>query len=267
LIWRLPRQDVFFKHKELNFVNIYLSIDDTDNLDSPGSGHLSEIMAQELQHLGLVSRCSNISRHQLFVHQDIPYTSHNSSMCFSAVIEETGLAKVIDFAGEFLEKASAPGADPGLCVAAEGDFTERQSLIDFGLRAKKTLLTKQEAYCLARKAGVHLSEHGGTGDGIVGALAGIGLRMQGSDGRFRGWVRPGKAGEIVDQKTLCERFAADGVVDINGNNLREDTGIAILGKKIKTIRYNYSQVIPVISTGNTEGPAWRTLTETEVKRF
>lgn len=249
-------------------MQIYLSIDDTDNLESPGSGHLSDVMAKELLHLGLTSQCSNISRHQLFVHESIPYTSHNSSMCFSAVIGDHDLSDVIQFAEQFLEKTSAPGSDPGLCVAVEGKIVDRKALINFGLQAKQTVFTKRDAYSLAQRTGVHLSEHGGTGDGIVGALAGIGLRLHGSDGRFRGWLNFGKAGQAVDKKFLCSHPAVDAVVDDAGNVLPDCSQIIFADDKIKTVLLNHCQVIPVTrTTGNSNEPAWTTLTRSEVKRF
>ncbi len=70
-------------------------------------------------------------------------------------------------------------------------------------RTLMILLTKQEAYMLANTTGVHLSENGGTGDGIVGALAGTGLRLDGNDGRFRGWLEFGNTGVITNPKFLC----------------------------------------------------------------
>jgi hypothetical protein len=248
-------------------VQIYLSIDDTDNLDSPGSGKLAEVMAKELQQLGLTSQCSNISRHQLFIHETIPYTSHNSSMCFPAIIHAHNLANITQFAKDFLKKAAAPGSDPGLCIAALRESLDRQALIDFGLRAKKTVLTKQGAYVLAQKTGVHLSEHGGTGDGIVGALAGIGLRLQGSDGRFRGWLSLSKAGQTTSHKTLCTHAAIDAVMDEAGTILPDDAQITFAEDKIKTVCLNHRQVIPVTRTDHVDGPAWTTLTRAEVKHF
>lgn len=248
-------------------MHIYLSIDDTDNLDSPGSGHLSEVMVKELQHLGLTSQCSNISRHQLFVHEAIPYTSHNSSMCFSAVIHENNFSDVVQFAKEFLRKASAPGSDPGLCVAVDRESLDRKALIDFGLKAKQTVLTKQNAYFLAQETGVYLSEHGGTGDGIVGALAGIGLRLHGSDGRFRGWLSLGKTGQVANQEFLCSHPSVDAVVDDEGKILQEDSRITFAEDKIKTVLLNHHQVIPVTRAGNIDEPTWTTLTRSEVKRF
>lgn len=251
-------------------VKIYLCIDDTDNLESPGSGVLADILAKKLQHLGLASQCSDITRHQLFVHKDIPYTSHNSSMCFSADIDDHTLADITQFAAHFLTTASAPGSDPGLCIAvnsAEREASDRQMLIDFGLKAKRYVLTKQEAYILAQKTGVHLSEHGGTGDGVVGALAALGLRLYGSDGRIRGWLNLGKAGQITTAKDLCTHPSVDDVVDDKGMVLPEDSPICLNEEKIKTVFLNHRRVIPVVRKVTTTLEAWSTLTKAAVKCF
>ena len=251
-------------------MNIYLCIDDTDNLESPGSGELAEILAKRLQNLGLVSKCSDITRHQLFVHKDIPYTSHNSSMCFSAEIDGNNLDDITQFATNFLTTASAPGSDPGLCIAANNakrEASDRQTLIDFGLKAKRYVLTKQEAYFIAQKTCVHLSEHGGTGDGVVGALAGLGLRLYGNDGRIRGWLNLGKAGQITTAKDLCIHPSVDDVVDDKGMVLPEDSKICLAEEKIKTVFLNHRRVIPVIRSIDPTLQAWTTLTKSEVKCF
>lgn len=248
-------------------MNIYLSIDDTDNLESPGSGQLSEILAQELQTAGLARQCSNITRHQLFYHTDIPYTSHNSAMCFSADIVDTALDDVILFAQNFLQNSSAPGSDPGLCVSSSNDCLDKAGLTDFGLRAKREIVTKEEAYSLAAKSGVHLSEHGGTGDGVIGALAGTGLRLLGNDGRFRGWLKLGKAGQVRSAQQLCAHASVDAVVHDFSSILNDDTLIMLADDKIKTVCVNYQQVIPVKKISETSGCFYRTLTKSEVKSF
>ncbi len=249
-------------------MNIFLSIDDTDNLDSQGSGQLSEILASELHFSGLASQCSNITRHQLFFHDAIPYTSHNSSMCFSAVIADHNLNEVIQFSKQFLKKNSAPGSDPGLCVAENGAPSGHELLISFGLKAKHTILTKQEAYFLAQQTGVHLSEHGGTGDGIIGALAGIGLRMHGSDGRVRGWLTPEQSGQMTTPRHLCSHPGIDDVVDNEGRRLTGDTPIKLTDEKVKAVFLNHRQVIAVNRTEKSPGHAeWATLSKAEVKQF
>lgn len=255
------------KYKGKTNMKIYLSIDDTDNLDSPGSGQLAEVLANELHDLGLVSTYSSITRHQLFVHEDIPYTSHNSSMCFSAATDGNNLPEIIGFAKKFLKTSSAPGSDPGLCVATNEKSLDRESLIAFGLKAKKTVLTKDEAYSLAQKTGLHLSEHGGTGDGIVGALAGVGLRLHGNDGRIRGWLKLGKSGDINSATSLCSHPLVDDVVDEKGVVLPEYAQVILTEEKLKTVLVNHRQVIPVVRSHTSSSPIWTTLSKSEVKCF
>lgn len=51
------------------------------------------------------------------IHPDVPYTSHNSSMCFEAELGEEYLNELISFASHFLLTETAAGSDPGLCIA------------------------------------------------------------------------------------------------------------------------------------------------------
>ena len=97
-------------------MHILVSIDDTDNLESRGTGELASLIAEELEAHGW-GRAGFVTRHQLLVHPDIPYTSHNSAMCFRAEIAEGALDEFIAHAGAFLQRESAPDSDPGLCVA------------------------------------------------------------------------------------------------------------------------------------------------------
>lgn len=254
-------------NKGADKVQIYLSIDDTDNHESPGSGQLAEMLSSELRQAQLSPSCSNISRHQLFFHESIPYTSHNSSMCFSAEILDHRLDDIIQFAQQFLEKASAPGSDPGLCVAAIGQDTDYEALTTFGRHAKKKKLTKQEAYSLAETTGVHLSEHGGTGDGIIGALAGTGLRLSGNDGRFRGWMDMGPANSISNVKALTAHPFIDSVIDERGRALLPDAQVRLGDTRIKSVLKDKLQVIPVTPCEYSTEAEWRTLTKTEIKRF
>jgi len=93
-------------------MRILVSIDDTDNLESRGTGEIASLIAEALQQKGW-GTASVVTRHQLFVHPDIPYTSHNSAMCFVAEIGEDRLDQVITFAGHFLDTECAEGSDPG----------------------------------------------------------------------------------------------------------------------------------------------------------
>lgn len=54
----------------------------------------------------------------------------------------------------------------------------------FGRRAQSDIVAASAATALAAQVGVHLSAHGGSGLGVIGALAAVGLRRGGEDGRF-----------------------------------------------------------------------------------
>lgn len=248
-------------------MHLLISIDDTDNLDSPGSGTVAENMARALQAKGL-AECSDVTRHQLFVHQDIPYTSGNSAMCFSAFSHADALAEIICFGQDFLRHESAAGSDPGLCVAQNDCRLNKNALISFGRSAKHTVVHKQAAYNLAHGLGVHLSEHGGTGGGIIGALAAIGLRLHGSDGRFRGWHHLGNAGEMTTPADLCSHPFIEAVVTGTGEHLPDDTPIVFTEDMVKTVLLNGLQVVPVAwFSGNGKEPAWMTLNKRAIKQF
>ncbi len=191
-------------------MNILVCIDDTDNLESRGTGELASLLASQLEELGW-GESRFVTRHQLLVHPDIPYTSHNSSMCFAATLREASLLPCfIDHAGRFLERESAPGSDPGLCVAASPQLGDPAPLVAFGRAAKEQVLDKAAAYALAGELGIHLSEHGGSGQGVVGAVC----RGRPAPGRQRrsaqGPSLPRPGGSAAQRRGTQKRAAGRG---------------------------------------------------------
>jgi hypothetical protein len=169
-------------------VDMLIGIDDTDNLQSLGTGRRARSLLDLLAAAGLGLPAA-ATRHQLLVDDQIPYTSHNSSACLALRSAggkpETVLAEVIELASRFLERVCPADADPGLAVAVPRHLAETaDQLVDFGRRAKREVLRTQEAWELAAKLNVHLSGHGGTQDGVLGALAAVGLHLSGNDGLF-----------------------------------------------------------------------------------
>ncbi|MGB6209907.1 hypothetical protein [Mycobacterium sp.] len=169
-------------------VDLLIGIDDTDDHWSPGTGRRARALLIELAAAGLGAP-AGATRHQLLVDDRIPYTSHNSSACL-ALRSPRGhpravQANIIELASQFLERVCPPDADPGLAVAIPECLTESaQLLVDFGRRAKREVLHTRQAWELADALGVHLSGHGGTQDGVLGALAAVGLHLSGDDGLF-----------------------------------------------------------------------------------
>lgn len=244
-------------------MNILLTIDDTDNLESAGTGELSENIAASIEEKGW-GICSGVTRHQLFVHEDIPYTSHNSSMCFRANIHEDHLDSIIDFASHYLETESAEGSDPGLCVVNEEALQTPQKLIAFGKKAKKQVLTKADAYGLAKELSIHLSEHGGTGDGIIGALAGTGLRLTGNDGRFKGHHQIPARMETITIRELLNLPGIDRVETLQGQDLPADTKVS-LSNKVKTVLLDHDSVLLLFQ--DPKDQLWKNCTKQHLKGF
>lgn len=198
---------------------ILICIDDTDDLDSIGTGELLENICAAMEKAGL-GRAGFVTRHQLLISDRIAYTSHNSSMCCSA--ETNDLPSLLKLAGAYLEANCAPSSDPGLCVFRCGEAAE--GLSEFGRRAQNEVLTKDDAYAAAAcyPGRVFLSEHGGSGDGVIGALAGVGLRLTGNDGRIKGKIRPENPGEIMTASEFCRRYHVARLINDDGETAAPD---------------------------------------------
>ncbi len=242
---------------------IIIGIDDTDNLESKGTGHLAEILRRDIETLfrGVTSR---ITRHQLFVSPEIPYTSHNSAMCFRGKVEENLIEDLIRHAAGMLERMSAEGSDPGLCVAVEERIDARERLVQFGCDATCSVLTKDGAYKLAADAGVHLSEHGGTGGGVIGALAGVGLRLGGNNGRFKGWLEINERDRKISVRELLSRYGIEEVRSVSGGATAPEDIVA-LDARIKTVLLDNMCVLPVKNNPAMEG--WINLSREEIRKY
>ena len=161
-------------------MRVYIGFDDTDILGADiGTGKL----ARRYERL-LPSQCRvwGVVRQQLLVDPAIPYTSHNSSACVVVDYSDPALEDVLlKLAVEHLQRMSVPGSDPGLCFV-RADHPALPALQNFGLKCTRQIMTQNQAMQAAVPG--HLSGHGGTNDGIIGAAAAVGLTASGWAGRF-----------------------------------------------------------------------------------
>lgn len=181
-------------------MRIYVGFDDTDNPGSDrGTGKLARWFEEELPE---ACRLEGVLRQQLLVHEDIPYTSHNSAACVILDLADSGVVStVVAKAAAHLEAHSLEGSDPGLCVVRAGDSSLPQ-LVDFGRSCTRRVVTQKEAM---RAAGLaHLSGHGGSNDGIIGAAAAVGLSASGWSGRFIEYGRLRNLPEVLAVSDLEE---------------------------------------------------------------
>jgi tRNA(Ile2) C34 agmatinyltransferase TiaS len=146
---------------------VYIALDDTDTLESRGTGYLAREIAAALaaNHTLL-----GVTRHQLLRDPRVPCTKNNSS---AAILLEAAEGLVLD---ALLARAQAlmladfqPGSDPGLCVAAHVPA----AITAFGRRVQSEIVTQAEARTLAAEHGIRLIGLGGDQGGVIGALAGL----------------------------------------------------------------------------------------------
>lgn len=159
-----------------------IGIDDTDTTDknrSPGTTTLVRRLADWLRNDHL-AEANSITRHQLFVNKRIAYTAHNSSACLS--FEAAELEAVWETTRDFLTLESDRRSNAGMCLS-DWDSVGAD-VIAWGHRAKREVVTLEEAQKLAASAGLRAAGLKGSGSGVIGALAAVGLRRDGNDGRF-----------------------------------------------------------------------------------
>lgn len=157
-----------------------IGIDDTDNLESRGTGFRAREMGLLLMEKEY-AQLHSIVRHQLLFDRRILYTSHNSAA--SILIDtDKDIDTIIDFCSNYLIRESAKGSDAGLCVTSYDNV--REPVIDWGKKAKNIILTIDDAHKLANMEGIFLKGLRGLKIGVIGSLAAVGLRKDGNDGRL-----------------------------------------------------------------------------------
>ncbi|MGD8624425.1 MAG: ABC transporter substrate-binding protein [Anaerolineae bacterium] len=176
-----------------------IGLDDTDNLESRGTGHLAReiagVLAGDYAVLG-------VTRHQLLLDPRVPSTKNNS--CAAIALEANGELdpQVLAERVQSLMLADfQPGSDPGLCVARRVPG----AVVEFGRKAQRALVSQVEARSLASAYGITLLGLGGDEDGVIGALAAVGLASTGHDGRY---IHVGHARDLTGMQTVDALLAA-----------------------------------------------------------
>jgi hypothetical protein len=204
---------------------ILVGIDDTDTLDSPGTNQVARAISAAIADRW---RCARIVRHQLLFDPRVPYTSKNSSASF--LFEPTAGGSLDDLAEDMrteMEKHFVSGSDPGLCVT---DHVP-DDVIRFGRDCQDEVVGQSDALTLAANCNIHLEGLGGTRDGVIGALAAVGLAATGSDGRV---VQIGGFADDLRGLQPVERLRERGVIVVAADTRRRiDQGVVELGKKLR----------------------------------
>ncbi len=241
-----------------------LAIDDTDNHESRGTGFRARLLGERLAGAGL-GRVRGITRHQLYVHPSIPFTSHNSSACLDIELTSGGLEATGDFCREFLAAESADGSDAGFCVAQYDDVDD--TLVDFGREAKRSVLTREHAHELAAARGIRLEGVTGERIGVIGALAAVGLRRGGNDGRFL-WLEGVR--ELTGTSTAGRLLATtgiDSVESVDGLPLPDDAAVTVDPWPRPVLLQGRAVLLTERCGDKNESGGWRILSKEAIRRY
>ena len=229
---------------------IYIGIDDTDIVGSPGTNQLARKIVRRL---GRVAREAIVCRHQLFFDPRVPFTSGNGSASIQLphggdVPRDELIASVRDEMRDFFVE----GSDPGLAVAT----TASVEMTAFAARARAEVVNQSDARTVAARSDCHLEGLGGTNQGIIGALAAIALAAGGDHGRvvhLGQWPWPDRFSGVQPVGAIRERGIAD---------IRTAIGDAFAGDEIdvgKHLRPNWrgGRVVLFVEPPEAPGLPWR----------
>jgi hypothetical protein len=229
---------------------IYIGIDDTDIVGSPGTNQLARKIVRRLGH---VARGAIVCRHQLFFDPRVPFTSGNGSASIQLphgedIPPDELLAKVRDEMRAFF----VVGSDPGLAVGTSAS----DAMMTFALRAKNEVVTQADARSVATCSACHLEGLGGTNQGIIGALAAVALAAGGDDGRVvhvDEWPWPDEFGGVQTVPAIRARGVAE---------IRTNTGAPFAGRMVdvgKRLRPNWrgGRVVLFVEPADEPESPWR----------
>jgi hypothetical protein len=229
---------------------IYIGIDDTDIVGSPGTNQLARRIVRRL---GAIADGSIVCRHQLFLDPRVLYTSGNGSASIQlprgANVPRDELLHMIR---DVMREWFVEGSDPGLALA-----TDTHSEMDaFAQRARREVVTQAEAREVAARAQCHLEGLGGTNQGIIGALSAVALVAGGNDGRVvhvDSWPWPD---EFVGMQSV-RQIRARGIAEI-----RTESGSAFGGDVVdvgKHLRPNWrgGRMVLFVEPSPDDPAVWR----------
>jgi tRNA(Ile2) C34 agmatinyltransferase TiaS len=218
----------------------FIGLDDTDTLESRGTGQLARqiaaVLATDYPVLG-------VTRHQLLVDPRVPCTKNNSSATISLNLDSAlDPVALLEEVRSLMLQDYQPGSDPGLCVAR----SVPPAVVEFGWRAKCQLVAQAEARALAAAYGIPLVGLGGSQDGVIGALAAVGLAASGEDGRY---VAVGHSRELSGLQPVSAVLAA-GIQAVQTSGGQSVTDGLVQADKLRPARRGGQPVAVVEWTGN-----------------
>jgi hypothetical protein len=203
-----------------------IGIDDTN--EDPEGGGTSKLArdwaaAVESERFGTMH---GVTRHQLWPSPKVPATGKNRAHAV-AIETERSVLDVEDHVVDFVRAHASPKANPGVGILSR--HTDMPHALAFGRRAQQELLKLADAERYSAEANVLLRGLGGNRNGMIGALAALGLHAGGKDGLFidlhgiRALAGRVTAGQIRERSELTHIVDEDTGEELDRDDL-VDTG-------------------------------------------
>lgn len=240
-----------------------IGIDDTDNLTSGDTDSLAQRLGAKIEstHTG---RMVSVTCHQLAHHPNIIPTSQNQCFCLLIDADRDTQRDIELICRTFLMHESAAASNAGFALAAWNSVTP--AITAWGRQAKSVYLDRQEAMNLARDYKISIAGFTGSGQGVVGALAAVGLYYDGNDGKFT-WLEGLRSLKGIFTLTkLIETCAIDRVENLRGRKPMPDDHINVSEEAYPILRDGQSLLL-VEPSKKDETWEWNTISAEKLKHF
>ncbi len=240
-----------------------IGLDDTDSPRGSSTGELALRLGLSLQSAGL-GRLDSVTRHQLFTSPLVAKTTRNSACCIT-LEADTSKSKEMEMACRtFLLREYSSGSNAGYAFASWIQVTFE--LANWARLVKSQKVTRAEAIAEARASGIAVAGLCGTGDGVIGAVAAIGLRFRGEDGRFL-WL-PGmdEAVGTLTYSDLMTLVSFDRIENLRGRS-PHPTDKIVLSHDFQALLRDGRCVLLVDEVHTDTGYEWRTLPKEKLREL
>ncbi len=186
---------------------VTVCIDDTDR---PGDRSTARLALGILEVLGGRYRCHSLTIHPHLSAPGLTWEEKGNHSACMRFVDEPGL-NLDDLVHEvhcLVLEDWREGSHPGLCAGREIPVEVQE----FAQRSRLQKLTIQQAQTVAARCGLVLEGLGGTGRGVIGALAGAGMAAAGGPGTYlqlgpkpselSGLISPRKLGRLGVERFL-----------------------------------------------------------------
>ncbi|NMC35139.1 MAG: hypothetical protein GYA36_22170 [Veillonellaceae bacterium] len=157
----------------------YLGVDDTGQPEKQGTSDLALELGLHLQAMNL-ARLVHVSEHVLLPPPEIPGASVNLAYCLTLDAEKQRQRELEMESRVYIMRNASTGSNAGFALARADELNGH--FLSFAQACRSLVMERRDALDLARTSSIACTGFMGSGLGVIGALAAVGWRWQGSDG-------------------------------------------------------------------------------------